>query len=125
MAKIDDTTTEELRGAVVQAMARMASQGSVPAATAVLKVLDQIEDQEASLRHNEALRGPPQEVAHYLGMLDATKSTIERILGHPLTPEEEKQRKAGSTDRQLEVRAIELSRVRAGAIAPPKWAQKS
>jgi hypothetical protein len=125
MAKIDDVTTEKLRGTIAEAMVRMASQGSVPAATAVLKLLNDIEQKSLASEHSEAMKNmKPIELCRYLGELGATKKDVERRLGHDLSPEEGSVFIDGRRDRQLEVRAIELGQVKRGGAKVERWMQK-
>lgn len=125
MAKIDDVTTDELRGKIAEAMVRMASQGSVPAASAVLKLLNDIEQKSLASEHSDAMKSMKSiELCRYLGGLGATKKDVERRLGHGIRPEEEAAFVDGKRDRQLEVRAIELGQVKRGGAKVERWMQK-
>ncbi len=125
MAKIDDVTTEELRAKIAEAMVRMASQGSVPAATAVLKLLNDVEQKALADEHSEAIAAmDPVALSRYLGALGATKKDVERRLGRALSPNEEAAFAKGRSDRQLEVRAIELGQVRRGSARVQRWMQR-
>jgi hypothetical protein len=124
-AMIDDVTTAALRSKVAEAMVRMASQGSVPAATAVLKLLDDVEQKALADEHAAALAGGDTvALCRYLGGLGATKKDVEQRIGRAMTRAEEAAYLDGKRDRQLEVRAIELGQVRRGTAKVQRWMQK-
>lgn len=115
MAKIGDSTTDDVREVVVEAMVRMASQGSVPAAGAVLKVLEQIEDKDATEKHREkvdSLKGA--DLARYFGEIGAEQALVAKHIGRELDRSEKRAWKDGRDKRRVEVRAVQLARVRAG-----------
>jgi hypothetical protein len=126
-APIGDTTTGKLRDAVALAMAKMSSQGSVPAATALLKVLEGAEEAHAAQAHQErleALEGDTEGLARYLGELGVERLELESRLRRPATPEEMHAWRAGHRDRALEVRALELRALRAHGGKPAEWMRR-
>ena len=117
MAKILDVETSVLKEKLVVAMAKMASQGSVPAAQAAVKMIDEIELSEAANEHFEKieeLKKHPGKLCYYLGRIGESKSDIDRHLGRKPSEEEVELFKTGAKDRRLEIRAIELDQVKRG-----------
>jgi len=100
----------------------MASQGSVPAANAALKLVDQRRQAHAGTLHREKiedLRTKPLDLCRYLGELGQDDIVATKILGRALTEKEEAARVAGAQARKIEIRAIELGRARNGGSISP------
>lgn len=111
VAMIGNKPVEALRGAVATALTKMSAQGSVPAATAVLKLLDQVEAAHVAGEHQRkmrALRNKPLELAFYLGRLGIQGERLTLAFGRKLKPPEEAQHKAGINERIVEIHAVEL-----------------
>lgn len=109
------------------AMARMSAQGSVPAAGALLKVLETAEEAHAAEAHQERLRalaGDSVGLSYYFGELGVESSELEDRLGHELTAQERRAWTQGHRDRALEVRALELQALRAHGGKPPGWTRR-
>jgi hypothetical protein len=126
-APIGDTDTGALRDAVTLALARMSSQGSVPAAGALLKILQGAEEAHAATAHRErleALEGDTLGQARYFGELGVELQELEDRLRRKPTHEELQAWKAGHRDRALEVRAIELHGLRSSGGKPPPWTKQ-
>jgi len=60
-------------------------------------------------------------LCRYLGELAQTPETIERRLGRQMNEKERRTWDEGKADRAIEVRAIELSRLRRGKAGPEHW----
>ena len=110
MTKIDDDAAriagvpvEKLRSSIASAMTKMASQGSVPAATAVLKLLADIEAAHASGNHrrklNQLVSDPPK-LARYLGELGVGARDVKLKLGREMTSAEKAEYDAGANERR-------------------------
>jgi len=135
MAEIDDDTArivgvpvEKLRGSIASAMTKMASQGSVPAAAAVLKLLADIEAAHAAGNHQRKLSqlvSDPPKLARYLGELGVSGRDVKLKLGREMTGAEKAEYDAGANERRIEARALELGSARRGQKSTvPEWATR-
>jgi len=127
-ARIAGVPVEKLRGSIASAMTKMASQGSVPAATAVLKLLTDIEAAHASGNHRRKLNqlvGDPPKLARYLGELGVSGRDVKLKLGREMSAAEKAEYDAGANERRIEARALELESARRGQKSTvPEWATR-
>lgn len=117
MTELGDVDTQDLREAVAAALTRMAGQGSVPAASALLKLLQEVERAELGEGHRarmKELAEEPAELARYLGELGESLEEVETRFGRAPSKEERAAWERGAADRTLEVKAVELGEARRG-----------
>lgn len=115
--KIGNVKTSDLREKLVIAMVKMASNGSVPAAQAVAKMIDDFETNAMASEHRKkmaSLSSKPEELCRYLGMIGEVKSELARHLGRDPHKNELDAFVRGTKDRRLEMRAIELESAKKG-----------
>ena len=115
------TWMDDVEKEIATSLAKMAKDGSVPAASAVLKLLDQKREAAASEAHRAkmaSLEDTPIELCRYLGELGQSADDTEKHLGRGLTMDERAALAHGNRSRLIEVRAIELAAARqSGKIA--------
>ncbi len=103
--------------AIAEALTRMASQGSVPAANTALKLVDQRRQADAAAQHAAKLAelaDNEQALARYFGTLGLSKAHLSEYLDAPCSSASEDALRTGARARHMEIRAIELARVRSG-----------
>jgi len=113
---------------VSDGLVKMANQGSVPAANAVLKLLREKREASASEQHHERMEGmidKPCELCRYLGEMGQPIAAATERIGRALSDEEIAAHKNGQSDRALEIRAIEISQVRNGNGKIETWMRRS
>lgn len=118
---------DKLGQAVVKALVRQVADGSVPAARAALAEVERARKTRLGEAHQErleALAGDPVELARYLGSLGLDRVATESRIGHRMTKSERDAWEHGEEDRLLEVRAVELGRMRHGNGDVPRWATR-
>jgi hypothetical protein len=111
-SKIQGSTVEEIRESLAIAMTKMASQGSVPAAQAASKMIDELELREISENHKaqlDELKTHPNDLCQYLGYIGESETEISRHLGREPDEGELNFFLDGIKDRQLEIKAIEIA----------------
>ena len=111
------TWIDDAREKVAAGLIKMAGDGSVPAASAALKLLNEIEQTEASQRHRERLdelRDDPPSLCAYLGELGQDDDAVAAIIGRAMSADESAAWARGKLDRAVEVRALELAAARKG-----------
>ncbi|MBC8424471.1 hypothetical protein H8E07_10140 [bacterium] len=114
----------DARKKVSDGLVKMANDGSVPAANAVLRLLDEQEKAGAAERHTErmeSLADSPAELCEYLGELGQPADALANILCRPASDDDRDAWKRGQLRRFIEVRAIEMARLRAGAGKVEAW----
>jgi len=112
---------DALEEGLIAALVSQAAAGSAPAAKQAQDSIAKLRVQRAAAAHRAklaALAGPA--LVGYLGELGERDSDVEAYLGRKVTAEERDAMKAGARLRRLEVAAVELERVRAGA-KPEQW----
>lgn len=124
MTRILDGTSKDLKIGILEAMTTMIGQGSVPAATTALKIIEEIEQNEISEDHHSKMseyKDDTVKLCHYLGYVEEPKSELQRHLGREPRGPELQAYKDGRKDRRLEVRAIELARVKKSGGSIEEW----
>lgn len=116
----------QVERAAVHALIKQALTGSIAAASAALVAIEKVRKTQAGLLHAETMarinHGP--ELVEYLARLGCSVPEVERQLGVKLGEAELEAWARGQDDRLLEVRAVELSRMRRGEVEPPAWARR-
>lgn len=118
---------DEAEEKVSEGLIKLANQGSVPAANAALKLLAekrQASHAEAHRKKVEELKETPTELCRYLGTLGQSAVNCRAIIGRKLEEEEVEARNEGALERSTEIRAIDLSRVRAHGGKIEEWMRK-
>ena len=109
---------------VLKGLVVAAQNGNPTAAKAVVDVARHLKSDAASKQHQKKmlqLEDDTLELCRYLGELGATRETVAHHLGRSMTENEEDAWRHGQRARQLELRAIELERVRIGLEKPSPW----
>lgn len=115
---------EEAQKKVADGLVTLANQGSVPAATAVLKLLAEERAKATAERLSGRLgelKGDSAGISGFLGEAGMHPQEVETILGHEMTENDRKAYTAGKLARKAEVRHIELQRVRDGNGKIDDW----
>jgi predicted kinase len=113
---------------VSDGLVRLANQGSVPAANAVLKLLAEEREREAAELHVgrlDELHDEPIALARYLGEAGMSKHEAQVITGEQLTDEQLEALIAGRHARKAEIRHVELQRVRSGGGKIEPWMRQA
>ena len=122
--KIGDTEIEEIEEGLIEALLKMAAQGSVPAANVLHKILEEkrtlIFSQEHQIRVQKA-KDSPIEFCEYMGEIGQSEYFIGEILGRKMTKKEEGIYNCGIRNRKMEIKAIELNQFRNGKIKRKSW----
>jgi hypothetical protein len=108
-------------------MNEQGKQGAVAAAKAALAEADRLRRTQAVDMHREQMKvlaDKPVEMARYLAELGLTPEQVQERFGRSLTDEELVAWAQGQDDRLLEVRVVELTRMRRGEAPVPKWATR-
>jgi hypothetical protein len=125
MPKILDKTTAEIKEQLLIAMAKMSSQGSVPAAQAAVRMLDDLEVKEIANEHREKLTsGTREEICYYLGKIGESMNELARHLGSDPSDKDFECYYNGVKDRKLEMKAIEYEMVRRGSGKVQNWMKR-
>lgn len=112
----------DARKKVSDGLVKMANDGSVPAANAVLKLLADQEEAGAAERHAARMSELDGDaLCEYLGELGQGSGSAGALLGRDLDASEREAWKRGQLRRFIEVRAIEMARLRAGAGKVEAW----
>lgn len=125
----DRVTTEvidELELQSLKALVKLAAEGNATAASGALNAIQRIREKGTAGLHAERmaeLADKPVELCAYLGWLGLTGTDVAARLGRRLTRQESEAWEQACEDRLLEVRAIELGRMRASGDVP-RWATK-
>ena len=115
---------EEAENKVAEGLVKLANQGSVPAASAVLKLLKEQKEATASEVHRkkmDSLKEDAVALCQYLGELGQSPASVANVIGRPMSSEESDSHKKGELERVIEIRAVELNAVRAGAGKVENW----
>lgn len=115
---------DDAERAIAESLAKMAKDGSVPAANAALKLLADKRAAGAAQDHRakvEILRDDPVALCRYLGELGMKPAEVERTIGRKMSDDEHEAHSTGVLDRATEIRAIELSSVRRGDGKIEPW----
>lgn len=118
---------EALEESALLALVKQAEGGNPMAAKAALVEVDRVRKTQMGELHRAAmveLADKPVELAAYLAELGLGLEDVERRIGRKLKPAEIKAWERSQDDRLLEVRAIELGRMRRGDGGIPKWATR-
>ena len=117
---------DELEAKAILALVRMASEGNAGAAASAMTAVQRIREKGSAKMHAEkmdSLSTDPVGMCAYLGLLGLSGTEVATRFGRKLKPEELKAWNQACDDRLLEVRAIELQRMRTNADVP-RWATK-
>lgn len=115
----------ELERKVILSLVRQAAEGNATAASSALQAVERARKTKMAEIHADRmskLSGP--ELVAYLASLGQTQPEVEARMKRDLTPDEQAAWKQGRDDRLLEVRAVELGRMRRGDGPVPKWATR-
>ena len=120
-------TLGEVEEKALAALVRQVREGNTAAAKAALVESDRLRKTRMAERHRAALdelSEKPVELARYLGTLGLSELEVADRLGRKLTRRERAAWEQAQDDRLLEVRAVELGRMRRGDGEVPKWARQ-
>lgn len=118
---------DELELGALKSLVKLAAEGNAGAAAGALTAVERLRKTRLAEIHKETmnrLSGSPVELAGYLGSLGTEQAEVEKRVGHKLKPAELAAWSKAQEDRLLEVRAVELGRMRRGESDVPKWASK-
>lgn len=123
--KLAGIPTREVRESLAKALTKLASQGSVPAATNLASLLRDWDVAEQANVHRQRLAqlsGNTVGLCAYLGELAIHPSEVESMLGRKPDAVEAMAYEQGQRKRILEARALELHIVRTeGKLELPEW----
>ena len=120
-----EETLDQIEEKALLALVRLASEGNAGAATGALGAIEKARKTRLAQLHNErmaALDGDGVGMAAYLAALGQTVAEVASWLGRPLSAQEAAAWERARDARLLEVRAVELGRMRRGDGDVPKWA---
>ena len=131
---VTESVTEELGTAVLDALeikalaalVRQAREGNATAANLALVAVQRIREKGAVSLHRAKLAelvGNGPALAAYLSGLGLDREDTAKRIGHKMTPGETEAWERAQDDRLLEVRAVELQRMRTMGDVP-RWATK-
>jgi hypothetical protein len=123
---VSTNTLDGLEINALSALVRLAGEGNATAASQALLAIQRMREKGAAALHRSRLEelsddGPG--MAGYLAMLGLSRSEVESRLGHKLKPAEAAAWEQGQEDRLLEVRAVEIQRMRTSCDVP-RWATR-
>ena len=124
-ATVEGLTVTDIRTALVKSPLKQAGHGSVPAATRLTSLLEELEQQQQAGLHRERMAQIGSNtiaLAEYLGELGVDPDEAERTLRQPLTqdPIVARAYEQGQRTRIMEARAIERHRAKmTGEV--PEW----
>lgn len=116
---------DELEEKVILSLARLAAEGNAGAATGALAAVERVRKTRMAEIHRERmakLDGP--DLVAYLASLGQTEAEVCGRLCRAMTKAEKSAWERARDDRLLEVRAVELGRMRRGDGVVPKWATR-
>ena len=123
--QMNQSELDELESLALRALIKQAAEGNAQAARGALAEVDRVRKTRMAEAHRDmmaSLSNDGKGMARYLGELGAQWVEFEIHTGRPGTEEEEGAYIMGQEDRMLEVRAIELARMRRGDGDVPRWA---
>jgi hypothetical protein len=124
---IDLETLNELEDTAIKALVKQASEGNNAAAASALVAIERVRKTRHAELHQakmETVKDNPAELAAYLATLGQTAEQVAMRLGRKLTKPEQTAWERATDERLLEVRAVELGRMRRGEADVPRWATK-
>jgi hypothetical protein len=124
----DPASLDEVEDKLAEALVILAGQGSVPAANAALKLIQQKREEGAAHAHRatmEAHRCNPIALGRYLGQLGQSAQAVADIMETDMSDDVRAAWKAGQLERSVEIRAIELNQVRRGNGKIEGWMRRS
>ena len=124
--EITEELLDELELKALTSLVSLASEGNAAAANQALVALQRIREHGSAGLHQkrmEALAETPAALCAYLGELGTEIATVEARLGRKMSREEKVCWSDAQEQRLIEVRAVELSRMRATGEVP-KWATR-
>lgn len=120
----DEDWVEKAEKNIIESLLKIAQHGSVPAASAALKVLSDISIahiHEQHLAHIESMREDALALSEYLGEIGTSFSALDIYLGHVPTDDERQKYRYGALKRKNEIQAIELELAKRGKGKIEKW----
>lgn len=111
----------------LKALVRLAAEGNAGAAASALQAVERVRKTRLGELHQATLRdlaARPVELCEYLGALGVDLEGVEARIGRKLKTPERSAWLKGQDDRLLEVRAVELGRMRRGDGDVPRWASR-
>lgn len=124
--KLGTADLDELEAKALAALVRQAREGNATAAASCVAGVERLRKTRLAESHRErmsGLEGP--DLCRYLGELGQTRDEVDRRLGRRMSKAEAEAWRLGEEDRLLEVRAVELGRMRRGDGDVPKWATRA
>ena len=121
---VDSLDSAERR--VLDALVASAEGGNATAAAHALLAVQRIREKNSATLHRSRmadLAHDGEQLAEYLGTLGLTLSEVETRVGHSLRATERASWSRGQESRLLEVRAVELQRMRSSGEIP-RWATR-
>jgi hypothetical protein len=123
---IDGEVLEQLEVRALTALVQQAAEGNATAASSALVAVQRIREKGAAFLHRSKLGALEKDgvgMAAYLSELGLTLVEAAARMGRKLTKAEESAWAKAQDDRLLEVRAVELQRMRVSGDVP-KWANR-
>jgi hypothetical protein len=122
---MNEKQMDDVERKVILSLVRIAAEGNVSAATGALQAVERARKTRMAEIHRERMASlDGAELVAYLASLGQTEVEIEARLRRKMKPGEREAWKQARDDRLLEVRAIELGRMRRGDGVVPKWATR-
>lgn len=118
---------DDLERNALTSLVRQAAEGNASAAASALGAVERLRKTRHAEIHRErmaSLEGNPAELAGYLATLGQSVVQVEARLGRKMRAAELAAYERATEDRLLEVRAVELGRMRRGDGDVPRWANK-
>jgi len=118
---------DDLERNALTSLVRQAAEGNASAAASALGAVERLRKTRQAEIHRtrmEELRERPAEFCGYLASLGQTVAQVEARLGRKMKAAELAAYERATDDRLLEVRAVELGRMRRGDGDVPRWANK-
>jgi hypothetical protein len=124
--KLGTAELDELEAKALAALVRQGREGNATAATSCLTAVERLRKTRLAELHRERMAGLAGEaLCRYLGELGQTRDEVDGRLGRRMSKAEAEAWRLGEEDRLLEVRAVEIGRMRRGDGDVPKWATRA
>jgi hypothetical protein len=117
----------ELEMTALRALVKQAGEGNSAAAASALVALERVRKTRHAEMHQARMAelvGKPVDACRYLSSLGMSQEQCGARLGRKLTRAEVEAWESALEDRLLEVRAVEIGRMRRGDGDVPRWATK-
>ena len=110
-----ESDLNELETKAILALVRLAAEGNAGAAASALTAVDRVRKvslAEMHQRRMDTMAGNPVDLCAYLATLGQTREEVEKWLGRKMSREEAAAHERSEEALRLEVRAVELGRMR-------------